>query len=94
MDSRSPHHAVHDEKEALKYQVHTALAFPGSDHVRLDDLPGDMRVSSRCDGEREYIFLQHFGTNEVKVTLPPEADVILGDPQGVMKGYDTIIFRR
>ena len=60
----------------------------------LDDLPGDVRVSSRCDGEREYIFLQHFGTNEVKVTLPPEADVILGDPQGVMKGYDTIIFRR
>ena len=60
----------------------------------LDDLPGDVRVSSRCDGETEYVFLQHFGTNEVKVTLPPEADVILGDPQEVMKGYDTIIFRR
>ena len=60
----------------------------------LDDLPGDVRVSSRCDGETEYVFLQHFGTNKVKVTLPPEADVILGDPQGVMKGYDTIIFRR
>ena len=45
MDSRSPHHAVHDEKEALEYQVHTALAFPGSDHVPANDLPWDTHPS-------------------------------------------------
>ena len=60
----------------------------------LPALPDGTCVSSRCDEQYEYVFIQHFGSDAVRIQLPLDADILLGDRDGYMNGYSTAIFRR
>lgn len=60
----------------------------------LSALPDDACVSSRCDEQYEYVFIQHFGSGFVRIQLPPDADMLIGDRDGYMNEYSTAIFRR
>lgn len=59
----------------------------------LADIPEGVEVCSRCNEEAEYIFVQNYDEQPVKLTLPKEAELLSGQWNGTLGGRSAIVFK-
>ena len=62
----------------------------------VEEIPQGIEVSTRYSKENEYIFVQNFNKNPIKIKLDLEgSEVLLGTYEDeIIEGFDTIILKK
>ena len=61
--------------------------------VITDSIPEGIEVSSRTDGQQEFIFVQNYTHSPIPFSLPAHAQILFGEYDGTIKEYSTIIYQ-
>lgn len=57
------------------------------------EIPEGIEVTTRSDGQNDYVFIQNFNRFETKVALP-EGEVIFGAADGALKPLQSVVIRK
>lgn len=61
----------------------------------LEEIPAGVEVTTRTSGEAEYLFIQNFNREAVRMELPAEEYRILsGDYDGTVKRFGTVVLKK
>lgn len=59
----------------------------------LPEIPENVEVCSRCSKDWEYIFIQNYGEKPVKIKLPEEAEILVGQCAEALAGRSSAVIK-
>ena len=80
-----------DAEDAFYYDFYRLIIQKLELPVIMDSISEGIEVSSRTDGQHEFIFAQNYTRSSIPFTLPDHAQILFGEYDGSIKEYSTII---
>jgi len=82
-----------DMEQAFYDEVYAKILKTASCDKLLSDIPEEILVSSRENENYHYTFVQNYGQTERVISIPKDSQVILGNVNGNIKTYETMIIK-
>lgn len=83
-----------DMEEAFYRDVYKKICERAGIRGLLEDVPEGITVNSRENREYQYLFIQNYGQEPVRVALPEGYEILAGEYEGAVAAMSTVVWKR